>query len=435
MVQSRNKACALLALGLSLAGCAAYHPLPLPVVLTLKTQPSVSGPLTPAQVAMLAVRNDPDLIAARAQHGVTAAALLTAGLPPDPSFSGGFAALLSGPAAMPALSAGLAQDISTFFTYRATRLAAKSGLAQIDADILWQEWQVADQAEQLCVTLVSTEQALASLHADASALRALNQAVRSAVSSGDLTVADASASATTLAGIEAGLNTQDQTQAQTRNHLDALLGLAPGVAIALIIPKVTPIPAAVVQRAIETLPSRRPDLIALRYGYQQANETLRAAIISQFLPISIGASGGRDASGVASMGPQVTLTLPLFNHNRAAIKVDEASSAALRAQYAASLDAAVAGAGALEARLPMLQTQLTRAEAAATQAHALAQIASRAYRAGTIDARAQADLIAAAGERLRETIALRTQLQTGQFSLATLLGLGLPSIVPPDTTP
>ena len=58
-------------------------------------------------VAGLAVLNDPDLAAARAQHDVAAAELLSAGLPPDPSITGGFGALLGGPASMSSINAGL----------------------------------------------------------------------------------------------------------------------------------------------------------------------------------------------------------------------------------------------------------------------------------------------------------------------------------------
>lgn len=104
-------------------------------------------------MAALAVLNDSDLIAARTQHGAGEADLLSAGLLPDPSITAGFAALMSGPASLPALSGGLAQDISTLITYQVTVKAAKAGLAQVDAGILWQEWQVANQVEAFCIAL------------------------------------------------------------------------------------------------------------------------------------------------------------------------------------------------------------------------------------------------------------------------------------------
>jgi hypothetical protein len=101
---------------LGLAGCASYHKSPLDLTPPLKSSFSALDhrlpdgafiPLTlPSRaqnVAALAVLNDPDLVAARAQHGVAHADLLSAGLLPDPSVTGGFAALISGPGSVPAI--------------------------------------------------------------------------------------------------------------------------------------------------------------------------------------------------------------------------------------------------------------------------------------------------------------------------------------------
>src|ERR1700692_840167 len=150
----------------SLGGCARYHAAPLSLAPPLQPdltalqnrEPDgqvvpLSGPLTLQNVGTLAVLNDPDLIAARAQRGIAQATLLAAGLPPDPTLTGGFGAFISGPGIMPSISGAMSQDITALITYRVERKAAKAGLAQVDAGILWQEWQVASQAEQLSVTL------------------------------------------------------------------------------------------------------------------------------------------------------------------------------------------------------------------------------------------------------------------------------------------
>ncbi|MDD2705177.1 MAG: TolC family protein, partial [Acidocella sp.] len=130
--------------------------------------------------------------------------------------------------------------------------------------------------------------------------------------------------------------------------------------------------------------------------------------------------------GVVSAGPVVTLSLPLFNRNRPAIQTAEATRAALRAQYAASLADARNGAKALQQSITLLQCQSAQADRAAVQAAAIAADARHTFAAGGIDARAETDLIIAAGERQREAIQLRTQLQTAELSMAVLLGFGLP---------
>lgn len=388
-----------------------------------------------AQVAALAVQHDPDLVAARAQHGVAKAELLAAGLPPDPSVSGGFAALLGGLGSMSSISGSLTQDVSALITYVPDRRAAKAGLAQVDVGILWQEWQVAARAEQLCVALAGDRATVASLRADQAALLAVNSDIQTQVAADNLTLTDASVSASALATVQAALDAQVQSEAQDRGQLDALLGLVPGVDIPLAAPDVYAVPEDVARRAIATLPDRRPDLIALRYGYTQAEQKLRAAIWSQFLPISLGASGGRDTSGVFSAGPQVTLTLPLFSRNRPAIAAAEATRAALRAQYGASLASATAGAESLAQNIALLQGQSAAADQAAAQAQCAASAAHQAFMTGDLEARAETDLITTAGEREREAIALHTQLQTAELSLATLLGLGLPPMFSQEPAP
>ena len=51
-------------------------------------QVNIAAPLTVSGVALLAVQNDPDLRAARAQHGVAQAQVLQAGLLPNPQVTG-----------------------------------------------------------------------------------------------------------------------------------------------------------------------------------------------------------------------------------------------------------------------------------------------------------------------------------------------------------
>jgi outer membrane protein TolC len=425
----------------ALSGCASYQPAPLPVAAGLAGNPAglvrtrpdgrlidVSAPLSLRDIAALALLNDPDLKAARAQHDVSAADLLGAGLPPDPSITGGFAALLGGPGAMPAISAGFAQDIGALITYKAARQAANAGLKQVDAGILWQEWQVASQAEQLAITLSADRETLASLQADARLLEAIDAAIQAQIGNGNQTLNDGAASIAALATVQSAQQAARQTAMHDQDALDALLGLQPGVALAIAPPEVTPPPPGALAAALESLGTRRPDLIALRYGYDQADAKLRAAILTQFLPLSVGVTGGRDTSGVNSAGPQLTLTLPLFNRNRGAIKAAAATRAALAAQYQAALDAAASGMQSLDAEIAALRPEAAQALTAALEASDMAASARIAYAQGEITTTALANLQTAAGERERNFFLLRSQLQSAEISLATLLGLGLPPI-------
>jgi outer membrane protein TolC len=386
-------------------------------------------------LANLVLRDNPDLAAARMQRGVAQADVLTAGLLPDPVFSGGIAALLGGPGDASAISGGLTEDISGLITYRADLRAAKAGLAQVDAALLWQEWQTVSRAEQLCLTIAGDQDTLASLQQDQAALAAVDTATQGAVASGDLTLTDAASSQAAQADMVTAENTAAQSLQQDQNALDALLGLTPGIAVP-VLPFTPPvINPALAAQLTATLPQRRPDLIALRYGYTQADARLRAAILSQFLPISIGPAGGRDTTKVFSAGPTITLTLPLFNRNRGAIAAASASRAQLAAQFQASLAGAQGDAAALQVSISVLQRQTAAADQEAAGAAGMANQATQAFRAGDLDALSTLSLTTAAATRQREAIALRAQLQTARLSLATLLGLGLPPLAPTDQDP
>jgi len=78
-----------------LTACASYQSLPLETHVHLKhkladlvhTGIRIDQPLSVYDVSVLAVLNNPDLLAARAQRGVARAQVLEAGLLPNPSIS------------------------------------------------------------------------------------------------------------------------------------------------------------------------------------------------------------------------------------------------------------------------------------------------------------------------------------------------------------
>ena len=74
--------------------------------------------------------------------------------------------------------------------------------------------------------------------------------------------------------------------------------------------------AAAVERTLTDLADRRPDLVALQLGYRSQEERVRGAILAQFPLLALGISGGHDTSDVRTLGPQITLDLPLFNRNQ-----------------------------------------------------------------------------------------------------------------------
>src|SRR5579875_2773092 len=152
-------------LACALAGCATYHPKPLPTAPDLAKAPALVVPaeqfllpglkphplppdgLDATTVVMLAVFNDPDLKAARLKEGVARAQMMEAGLLPDPQFSAGYAESARNYGG----ALGLSEDIQALITRGAAKAAASQAEKQVHLDILWQEWQVAAQARQLFI--------------------------------------------------------------------------------------------------------------------------------------------------------------------------------------------------------------------------------------------------------------------------------------------
>ncbi|MCU4160748.1 TolC family protein [Acidiphilium sp. AL] len=431
----------LLAAAMTLAGCASYRARPLSLAPPLRIDLAsldrtpqggrvidATRPLSPQALAALAVLNDPALAAARAQIGIGRAQIFAAGLLPDPNIQGGFGALLGGPGTAPSISGALAQDLASLITRGARLHAARARAAEIGANVMWQEWQVASQAETLAVSLWADRRSLATLDAARSTLRGLVATSRQAVASGNLAIDQASAAQASLASLDTAHDAVAQQEQTDHAALAALLGVTPNTPIPLARPRIPRLPHGVTRNLVVTLARRRPDLIALRYGYRAADADLRAAILAQFPLLSLSVNGGSDTSRVASLGPTISLNLPIFNGNRGNIAVAKATRRQLDAAFTAALGVAQGQTDSAEQALALLGAERRAAKARLVSAATAAHAARRAYRAGLIDARIETDLIDQAATRQTELIALDQKNAAGRIALASLLGAGLPVV-------
>jgi outer membrane protein TolC len=423
---------------LDCTGCETYAPLPLDTQPKLATELGAlrnppahfvdfSKPLTVDAIALLAVQNNPDLLAARAGRGIAEAQVLQAGLLPNPQITGSYGFLRAGPGTVDQWSAGLAEDIRALITFSATKHAADLGARQTEADLLWQEWQVIGKARMLSVDFVKQRQLLTLLE-DAHRLLADRYARDArAVEAGNLTVASVAPDLAALADTDKQL-ADAKLKAQTgARELNLLLGLAPGVSLnidpALDIPKID---ANAVAALIADLPARRPDLIALKLGYGAQDEKYYAAILGQFPALVLGGSGGHDTSAIYTIGPSVTMDLPIFNHNQGNIAIEKATRQKLHAEYTSRLTADVAEIRGLLADQLLLRSQLTGAQSSAAEADRAAQAAESVYAAALIDARTYVDLVSAALSRKQEVVTIEQGLLEQQVALATLTGIAMP---------
>ncbi|HLZ78687.1 MAG TPA: TolC family protein [Sphingomonas sp.] len=425
----------LLMAALFVGGCAHYTSLPLPrepaLPASLPALPAAA--LTVAQVTALAVERSPDLVAARTKRGVAQAQLAAAGVLPNPSLTGAFLPLISGVGTVPAWNVGLTQDIKALIVYRPRLRAARDAAGQVEADLLWQEWQTAGEARRLAVDLILGEHNRALL-TEADRLLAHRYALmQKALAARDVTLTTAAPSASAFQSARANLLAAEQHQLELRHRLNALLGIAADAVVPLADHiDLPPFDAAAAEASLTRLADRRPDLLALRLGYAAADEDLRGQILSQFPDLVLGGSASSDNSNVINAGPTATIGVPIFDRNQGHIAVARATRVQLHAEYTARLAAVTGEVGAMLGERAALTRQLAIVRGDLPKAKAAADRAAQAFNQSALDERSYVDLITAYFAKEQEIMTLETALADQEVAIDTLMGAGLPAV---DTLP
>ena len=439
----------------SLAGCATYHPLPLPQQSNLASglaqlklampatkagdppKIDVAKPLTPDDVAMLAVLNDPDLADQRGKIESAKADVLAAKILPNPSIGLGDAFLVYAPPAAgaiaDALSASISQDIRSIIQYGPHVAAAEARFHQVGADALWDEWQVAQKARLLAIGIQGEDREIKLRQHALGLLSEEVKDVQQATAAGNLDLTALAPLLASLAGSQHDLSALQVQEIKDWQDLDSMLGLQPGVRFAIAAPAEVKLPATI-DPLVASVAQRRPDLVALRLGYDAAEADVRAAILGQFPAFSLGAAGGSDTSEVVSVGPQITFDLPIFDRNQAKIASTRATRLMLHAEYQSRLDSAVGTARSLLVRARIAADNLARARKAAASAESTLNAAENAYHQGNLDQRSLADYQSTALDREVDVLDYEQTLQEDALGLEVELGVGFPPtmIAPPD---
>jgi cobalt-zinc-cadmium efflux system outer membrane protein len=421
-----------------LSGCAAYRPVALPSAPDLATEPSLSVParefwlpgmkprsfpqngLDETAVVTLAVFDNPDLKAARLQAGVANAQVIQAGLLPDPQLNADFAksALNYGG------DIGLTEDIQALITRGAAKAAAKANQRQVYLAILWQEWQVAERARQLFIGSRADEDLRAVLSSERRFFAERYQKDQAALRRNDITLSAATADLTLLINAENQLRQVQLDQSAAAHQLDELLGLQPRVRLHLIRSgSDDPLSKNQFQAALAALPHRRADLLALQAGYEAQQKRVREAIMAQFPNLSAGVVFSRDpVEGVNDLGPEVDLSLPIFNRNRGQIAVERATRVVLRQTYQARLDQAASEADQVWSATTIMQRQLSNVDARLAVIRRTEAAARKSFQAGNLSAGLYVNIESSLLSTEVNAIQLRAALGKAQSVLDTLLG-------------
>ncbi|MEJ2061564.1 MAG: TolC family protein [Gammaproteobacteria bacterium] len=428
-----------------LSACATYQAAPLPQAPDLASAPHDAQGLTLhtlslAQTARIAVRDNPDLRAARRKVGISAAQLYDARLIPDPQL--GYALdhpTSKGPGLVNAYNVGLSEDIRWLLTRGSHVDAARAARTRQRLEVAWQAWQVSQQAQSLYIRLWSLNRQAHLLEQQQHLYARRQQAATRALQAGNITLDTLSADLVTLTDTESQLARTRRQLTRVRMQLNALLGLQPAADWQIKTPQPPQPPSEMaVRQALARLPDTRPDLLALQAGYKSADARYRAAVLGQFPSLNIGVTRASDTSGVLTTGLGITLNLPIFNGNRGQVAVTRATRDQLRGAYQARLDHAYSQVRMLLARLQDIEATRRRLETRLPELRRVADRAARAFASGNLGG---ASYIAVQSSYLaheREAIGLDQSLMEGAVALHTLLGYipaGAPAVASTSSAP
>jgi outer membrane protein TolC len=182
------------------------------------------------------------------------------------------------------------------------------------------------------------------------------------------------------------------------------------------------------------LPGRRPDLIALKAGYEAQEQKYRAAVLNQFPSLSVGFVRARDTSEIYTSGFQVNLSLPIFNRNRGNVAIEQATRQRLGDEYQTRLNSAYADIAHLRANSVILTAQLAISETMLPELEHNAQLAQQAYAAHDIVLGQYVDAQSAALTRRVDVATLDEALAEQRIGLQALLGSAIPDPDSPATS-
>lgn len=441
---SRFLIASMLATGL--AGCALYQARPLPQQPDLQPHlvsvrldvskihlPGLKPhPFDPAKgldmtdAAILAVVNNPALKTARAQARAGEAQAFVAGMLPGPQLNYS----LDHPTHQPpqytnAHNAGLAYEITALITHPAAESAARATAKQVDLNLLWQEWQVAQQAQLLYVDCLNNSRKLDLLTKLRDNMESRYQAEQRAYAEGNVSLADLGLGLAALQNVQTLTGTTATARNAACHALNEILGLDPEVVLNLVPGSDAAVKptTTMLQQALAELPQRRPDLLALQYGYKSQDEEVWRAVLAQFPGISFGINRAQDTSDVHTTGFSVSINFPFLSGGAAAVHAAEATRDALWQQYLQRLDAAVSEVHLIHADLGVLDRELAQADADSVDTQQMLTGARSAYERGDLTAPAYYDISIAILNRKLANMDIQAQRQQLQIALETLLGL------------
>ncbi len=435
-----------------LASCTTYQPLALPEYSTLAADLSgfqinavnpsgnsapfnITDGLDLAEVATIAVLNNPELKSIRSGLQIADAQVFAAGLLPDPQLSAGLDQPKGNDSTLvDAYAVGLSYDIVPLIDRQARLEAARQGRKQVRLDLLWQEWQVMQQSRILAVRMQLEAVQLLLLKDMLKSYLLRYQRSSQALADGNVTLDINGTDLTALMDVLSQINQLEQTHNETQHSFNLLLGLDPDLPVEFsTLPSEIPPDAVDLQARLAELPQLRPDLLALQAGYASQEAKVRAAVLNQFPSVGISFNTARDNSDLKTNGFGISLNLPLFSGNRGNIRIEQATREQLREEYTERLAIAETDVSRLVQQQVIITQQANYLKTYLPTLETLVQSATHAYQQGDIDALTFLNMETTWVNKRLEQISLQQAGWENQIALETLLAIPVDSNIPLTT--
>jgi outer membrane protein, heavy metal efflux system len=385
-------------------------------------------PLSPDAAAVLAVLINPVLRADRDRAGVSAAQLIVAGLLPNPQLTYSRDFLTSGPGITSPFGIGIAWDFTSLITRGAKVRAAQAALEAVRIDVAWSEWQTAEAAKAAVFDEVAIENQLTQAQAVDQRLKSNADVIRGAYDRHQRTALDMSAAQTASETAHATVLTLEQQLTDQRLALLRALGLPPGTNVTLRadirLPSLLTVPSA--EELSIGVEARRLDLVALRRGYQSQEESVRAAVLSQFPRINLGGNRAKDNTNVRSVGFAATVDLPIFDRNQGGVALERATRQKLFDEYVARVYTAKSDIGTQLADIESLTVQIDSAAASLPALRQLVATYEQALKYGNADVLSYYTAWNSLSQKEIALEALKQQLVSREIALELASGTLLP---------
>lgn len=290
------------------------------------------------------------------------------------------------------------------------------------------------QARMLFIKLTQGEKLMRILQEQRDEFAQRSQRNQAALQRGLITVDTATVALTSLQEVQRQINDGQRQQNQARHDLNALLGLAPGVPVPLHgSAQLPPLDRAQIVATLPHLSQRRPDLMALEYGYKAQDQRYRAAIIAQFPSLVIGLTRARDNSNVTSQGFNISLSIPIFNHNQGNIAVEQTTRQKLHDDYQQRINVAHSDIDRILTEQDINQQQMLQINSSLQQLTTQRQKIQGALRESNVDALVLSNIDTAWLAKQTEQVTLEQAMLEQRVALQTLIGGELPTQLPPES--